>query len=201
VEGEARTARVIAAGRIYEEHIRRLAERAHRGLEQRSFAQREQTRLVRCARLPRYDDRFFADRGGRPRRVARAALAAAAAGEADEDAADSRSRSELPGRRVKRAEPELLLDQLLARLRPRRHERILAPWTLWSQLPALPESVWDAIAAVPRANFVPAEYGRYAAADAPIPISHDQVTTQPSLVARMVEAFALTGDERVLEIG
>jgi protein-L-isoaspartate(D-aspartate) O-methyltransferase len=63
------------------------------------------------------------------------------------------------------------------------------------------ERVLDAIAAVPRADFVPAEYGRYADTDAPIPIPHDQVTTQPSLVARMVEALALTGDERVLEVG
>jgi protein-L-isoaspartate(D-aspartate) O-methyltransferase len=63
------------------------------------------------------------------------------------------------------------------------------------------EQVLDAIAAEPRADFVPAEYGRYAAADAPIPIPHDQVTTQPSLVARMVEALALSGDDRVLEIG
>jgi protein-L-isoaspartate(D-aspartate) O-methyltransferase len=63
------------------------------------------------------------------------------------------------------------------------------------------ERVLDAIAAMPRADFVPAEYGRYADTDAPIPIPHDQVTTQPSLVARMVEALALTGDERVLEVG
>jgi protein-L-isoaspartate(D-aspartate) O-methyltransferase len=63
------------------------------------------------------------------------------------------------------------------------------------------ERVLDAIVAVPRADFVPAAYGRYAAADAPIPIPHDQVTTQPSLVARMVEALELTGDERVLEVG
>jgi protein-L-isoaspartate(D-aspartate) O-methyltransferase len=63
------------------------------------------------------------------------------------------------------------------------------------------ERVLNAIAAVPRADFVPAQYARYAAVDAPIPIPHDQVTTQPSLVARMVEALALTGDERVLEIG
>jgi protein-L-isoaspartate(D-aspartate) O-methyltransferase len=63
------------------------------------------------------------------------------------------------------------------------------------------ERVLDAIAAVPRADFVPAAFGLYAAADAPIPIPHHQVTTQPSLVARMVEALALTGDERVLEIG
>jgi hypothetical protein len=139
VEGEARTARVIAASCIYEEHIRRLDERAHRGLEQRSFAQREQTRLVRCARFPRYDDRFLADRGGRPRRVARAARAAAPAREADEHAADPGSRREAPWRRVERAEPQLLLDQLLARLRPRRHERILALWTLWSQLRVLRE--------------------------------------------------------------
>jgi protein-L-isoaspartate(D-aspartate) O-methyltransferase len=32
-------------------------------------------------------------------------------------------------------------------------------------------------------------------------IPHRQVTTQPSLVARMVEALALTGVERVLEVG
>ena len=37
--------------------------------------------------------------------------------------------------------------------------------------------------------------------DTPIPIPHEQVTTQPSLVARMVEALALAGAERVLEVG
>jgi protein-L-isoaspartate(D-aspartate) O-methyltransferase len=35
----------------------------------------------------------------------------------------------------------------------------------------------------------------------PILIPHGQVTTQPSLVARMVEALALGGGERVLEVG
>jgi protein-L-isoaspartate(D-aspartate) O-methyltransferase len=35
----------------------------------------------------------------------------------------------------------------------------------------------------------------------PIPIPHDQVTTQPSLVAKMVEALGLHGDEKVLEVG
>ena len=63
------------------------------------------------------------------------------------------------------------------------------------------ERVLEAIAAVPRADFVPADYARQADVDAPIPIPHHQVTTQPSLVARMVEALALTGDERALEIG
>jgi protein-L-isoaspartate(D-aspartate) O-methyltransferase len=63
------------------------------------------------------------------------------------------------------------------------------------------ERVLAAIAAVPRVDFVPAEYADYAEVDTPIPIPHEQVTTQPSLVARMVEALALEGDERVLEIG
>jgi protein-L-isoaspartate(D-aspartate) O-methyltransferase len=63
------------------------------------------------------------------------------------------------------------------------------------------ERVLDAIAAVPRRDFVPAEAVDLAELDTPIPIPHDQVTTQPSLVARMVAALALRGDERVLEIG
>jgi protein-L-isoaspartate(D-aspartate) O-methyltransferase len=37
--------------------------------------------------------------------------------------------------------------------------------------------------------------------DRPIPIPHEQVTTQPSLVARMIEALGLEGTERVLEVG
>ena len=63
------------------------------------------------------------------------------------------------------------------------------------------ERVLEAISAVPRAEFVPPEHAELAEIDAPIPIPHGQVTTQPSLVARMVEALALTGDERVLEVG
>jgi protein-L-isoaspartate(D-aspartate) O-methyltransferase len=63
------------------------------------------------------------------------------------------------------------------------------------------ERVLSAIAAVPRARFVPSAHVEHADLDAPIPIPHAQVTTQPSLVARMVEALSLTGDERVLEIG
>ena len=59
----------------------------------------------------------------------------------------------------------------------------------------------QAIASVPRAGFVPWRYGGRAYRDEPIPIGHDQVTTQPSLVAAMLEALALEGDERVLEVG
>jgi protein-L-isoaspartate(D-aspartate) O-methyltransferase len=63
------------------------------------------------------------------------------------------------------------------------------------------ERVLEAFGSVPRAEFVPAELVEQAYFDMPLPIPHEQVTTQPSLVARMVEALALSGSERVLEIG
>jgi protein-L-isoaspartate(D-aspartate) O-methyltransferase len=63
------------------------------------------------------------------------------------------------------------------------------------------EHVLAAIASVPRSGFVPTEHADLANVDTPIPIPHEQVTTQPSLVARMLEALALAGEERVLEIG
>jgi protein-L-isoaspartate(D-aspartate) O-methyltransferase len=63
------------------------------------------------------------------------------------------------------------------------------------------ERVLEAVAHVPRAGFVPVASVAEAYRDAPVPIAHDQVTTQPSLVARMVEALELTGRERVLEVG
>jgi protein-L-isoaspartate(D-aspartate) O-methyltransferase len=59
----------------------------------------------------------------------------------------------------------------------------------------------EAVRAVPRAAFVPPGVADRAYHDTPLPIPHDQVTTQPSLVAKMVEALALLGAERVLEIG
>src|SRR5207248_3524785 len=62
-------------------------------------------------------------------------------------------------------------------------------------------AVLEAVRAVPRAGFVPPELASRASIDRPLPIPHRQVTTQPSLVARMVEALGLTGSERVLEVG
>jgi protein-L-isoaspartate(D-aspartate) O-methyltransferase len=61
--------------------------------------------------------------------------------------------------------------------------------------------VLDAILHVPRAAFVPAPAEHDAYRDEPIPIPFGQVTTQPSLSARMLEALALEGHEHVLEIG
>jgi protein-L-isoaspartate(D-aspartate) O-methyltransferase len=56
--------------------------------------------------------------------------------------------------------------------------------------------VLDAVASVPRADFVPPELAAAAERDTPLPIPHEQVTTQPSLVAAMVEALAVTGPRR-----
>jgi protein-L-isoaspartate(D-aspartate) O-methyltransferase len=62
-------------------------------------------------------------------------------------------------------------------------------------------SVLQALREVPRAGFVSAEFSAQAYIDKPLPIPHAQVTTQPSLVAKMLEALDLKGIERVLEIG
>jgi protein-L-isoaspartate(D-aspartate) O-methyltransferase len=59
----------------------------------------------------------------------------------------------------------------------------------------------DAFHEVSRAGFVPHELAEHAYLDRPLPIPHGQVTTQPSLSAKMIEALDLTGPERVLEVG
>jgi protein-L-isoaspartate(D-aspartate) O-methyltransferase len=61
--------------------------------------------------------------------------------------------------------------------------------------------VLEALRDVPRSPFVPEELVDLATVDEPLPIPHGQVTTQPSLVAKMVEALALEGSEHVLEVG
>jgi protein-L-isoaspartate(D-aspartate) O-methyltransferase len=61
--------------------------------------------------------------------------------------------------------------------------------------------VLEALREVPRAGFVPHNLAERAYLDLPLPISHDQVTTQPSLSAKMIEALGLSGAERVLEVG
>jgi protein-L-isoaspartate(D-aspartate) O-methyltransferase len=61
--------------------------------------------------------------------------------------------------------------------------------------------VLDAMRRVPRAAYVPLNEVGLAYRDEPVPIPHDQVTTQPSLSARMIQALRLTGTEKVLEIG
>lgn len=54
---------------------------------------------------------------------------------------------------------------------------------------------------IDRADFVAPDCRGRSYEDVPLPIPHDQVTTQPSLVATMVQALRLTPRDRVLEIG
>ena len=58
-----------------------------------------------------------------------------------------------------------------------------------------------AFRSVDRRSFVPPDQATLAYVDGPVPIGHDQVATQPSLVGHMVQALRLDGSERVLEIG
>jgi len=61
--------------------------------------------------------------------------------------------------------------------------------------------VLDAFRAVRRADFVPPDLASFAYEDCPLPIAHFQVTTQPSLIAQMVEALELEPWDRALEVG
>lgn len=63
------------------------------------------------------------------------------------------------------------------------------------------ERLLDAFRHICRVDFVPTAFAREAYRDEPISIGHGQVTSQPSLIALMVQALRLTGSENVLEIG
>jgi protein-L-isoaspartate(D-aspartate) O-methyltransferase len=63
------------------------------------------------------------------------------------------------------------------------------------------ERVLGAFRRVPRASFVPAGVAHRAYFDEPLRIPHDQVTTQPSLLAKMVQALGPRDGDKVLEIG
>jgi protein-L-isoaspartate(D-aspartate) O-methyltransferase len=62
-------------------------------------------------------------------------------------------------------------------------------------------SVLNAMRAVPRHAFVPADLRLQAYDDAPLPIGGGQTISQPYMVAAMTAALQLTGNERVLEVG
>jgi protein-L-isoaspartate(D-aspartate) O-methyltransferase len=63
------------------------------------------------------------------------------------------------------------------------------------------ERVLQAMATVPRHEFVPAFWLNQAYADEPLPIGHGQTISQPYIVAAMVASLGLTDSETVLEIG
>lgn len=61
--------------------------------------------------------------------------------------------------------------------------------------------VLEILGTLPREEFVPAEFRSRAYEDTPLPIGDAQTISQPYIVAAMTSALALTGSERVLEIG
>ena len=63
------------------------------------------------------------------------------------------------------------------------------------------QRVLAAMRAVSRESFVPEHLRASAYADIPLPIGERQTISQPVMVGLMAEALALTGTERVLEIG
>lgn len=63
------------------------------------------------------------------------------------------------------------------------------------------ERVLEAMREVPRHRFVPPEHQHMAYADGPLPIGEGQTISQPYIVALMTQLLALTGEEKVLEVG
>ncbi|HZT46261.1 MAG TPA: protein-L-isoaspartate(D-aspartate) O-methyltransferase [Gaiellaceae bacterium] len=63
------------------------------------------------------------------------------------------------------------------------------------------ERVLAAMGRVPRELFVPEAYRARAYEDAALPIGGGQTISQPYMVARICEALALRGGERVLDVG
>ena len=61
--------------------------------------------------------------------------------------------------------------------------------------------VLRAMRRVPRHLFIPSDMAPYAYSDEPLPVGEGQTISQPYIVAYMTEALALTGRERVLEVG
>ena len=66
---------------------------------------------------------------------------------------------------------------------------------------ALAPRVMDAMARVPRHEFVPLELRLYAYADMPLPIGFNKTISQPFIVAVMTDLLELKPTDTVLEIG
>lgn len=74
------------------------------------------------------------------------------------------------------------------------------PWAdTWPEI--TDRRVRSAFAHVSRANFVAADLRDVVGRDSPLPIGEGQTTSQPFVVAWMVQALALQSGDRVLEIG
>ncbi|HEU4922979.1 MAG TPA: protein-L-isoaspartate(D-aspartate) O-methyltransferase [Burkholderiales bacterium] len=66
---------------------------------------------------------------------------------------------------------------------------------------AIAPRVLEAMAKLPRHDFVPAEVRPYAYADSPLPIGCSKTISQPFIVALMTDLLDLKPEDQVLEIG
>ena len=81
---------------------------------------------------------------------------------------------------------------------PRDHESLVRKI---EQQSALDPRLVEVLHRVDRAGFVPEQMKREAYLDRPVAIPDRQTTSQPSLIAHMIEVAAVGPDDRVLEIG
>jgi len=61
--------------------------------------------------------------------------------------------------------------------------------------------ILEALGKVPRERFLAPEWRTLAYEDRPLPIGHGQTTSQPTMIALMLQELRLTGSEKVLEVG
>src|SRR6188472_3947507 len=74
-------------------------------------------------------------------------------------------------------------------------EQQVRPWDV------LDPRVLEAMAAVPREQFVTAAYRTLAYADLPLPLAHGETMMKPVVEGRLLQALALQPQDEVLEIG
>ena len=71
----------------------------------------------------------------------------------------------------------------------------------WIGKNALDRRVMEAMAEVPRHEFIPGTARGYAYANGPVPIGHGQTISQPYIVALMTDLLDPQPDDRILEVG
>jgi protein-L-isoaspartate(D-aspartate) O-methyltransferase len=74
-------------------------------------------------------------------------------------------------------------------------EQQVRPWEV------LDPRVLEALAAIPREQFVPAAYKTLAYADLPLPLAHGEMMMKPVVEGRLLQALGLGAGDEVLEIG
>jgi len=74
-------------------------------------------------------------------------------------------------------------------------EQHVKPWKVFDQ------NLLGAMSTIPREQFVSPEQQGLAYADTHLPLAHQQSMLTPREIARLIQALALTGEEKLLEIG